>query len=302
MRFRHIEIFHAVYQNGSISAAARFLNVSQPSVSKVLRHAEDQLGFRLFQLVRGRLVPTDEAHALFREAGDVFERLSSLRQTALNLREQGGGHMRLATVPSLALETVPKAIARFRAAHSNATFAVHTQHHDEVVRSLLERECDLAIAYDPEPHPRLAMRMLYEGELVVLFRRGLFGEVGDRLPLQRLDGRELIGVAAAGPIGRVFEAAIEQLGIALREPVTVQTFYIASALAQFDAGVTVVDEFTARACQSPELDFRFADPPLTFSLQCVSLDDRPLTKLSDRFIRTLRETLCEHRKAMPAPE
>ena len=37
MRLRQIEVFHAVYANGSISAAARALNVSQPAVSKVLR-------------------------------------------------------------------------------------------------------------------------------------------------------------------------------------------------------------------------------------------------------------------------
>ena len=40
MNLRHIEIFHAVYVSGSISAAARALGVSQPSVSKTLRHAE----------------------------------------------------------------------------------------------------------------------------------------------------------------------------------------------------------------------------------------------------------------------
>lgn len=78
MRFRQIEVFHAVYTHGSISAAARVLGVSQPSVSKTLRHAEDNLGFQLFQLARGRLIPTDEAHALIREAGDIFDRLASL--------------------------------------------------------------------------------------------------------------------------------------------------------------------------------------------------------------------------------
>ena len=44
MRFRQIEVFHAVYTTGSISAAARALHVSQPSVSKVLHHTQYQLG------------------------------------------------------------------------------------------------------------------------------------------------------------------------------------------------------------------------------------------------------------------
>jgi DNA-binding transcriptional LysR family regulator len=87
MRLRQIEVFHAVYANGSISAAARALHVSQPAVSKVLRHTEAQLAIRLFDLVRGRLVPTDEAHALFREVDEVFSRISSLQLTANNLRK-----------------------------------------------------------------------------------------------------------------------------------------------------------------------------------------------------------------------
>ena len=296
MRFRHIEIFHAVYANGSISAAARSLSVSQPSVSKLLRHAEDQLGFKLFQLVRGRLVATDEAHALYREAGDVFERLNSLQQTARNLRLNGGGHIRLATVPSLALQVVPNAIARFRSVHPNASFAVHTQHHDEVVRSLLERECDIALAYDPPPHSRLVTRDLCEGELVVLFRPNIFERSDQRLPLQELEGREVIGVAAAGPIGEVFASAVDRLDISFRETVSAQTFYVAAALAQSDAGITIVDEFTARAWASPDLAFRYADPPLRFTLQCVSLEDRPLTKLAERFIATLSEALAEGRE------
>jgi len=53
MNLRHIEIFHAVYVNGSVSAAARALNVSQPSVSKMLRYAESLLGFQLFQRTNG---------------------------------------------------------------------------------------------------------------------------------------------------------------------------------------------------------------------------------------------------------
>ena len=67
MNLRHIEIFHCVYVNGSVSAAARALNVSQPSVSKMLRHAESLLGFQLFRRTNGGLVPTEDAHSLFAE-------------------------------------------------------------------------------------------------------------------------------------------------------------------------------------------------------------------------------------------
>jgi hypothetical protein len=57
MRLRHIEIFQAIRQTGSVSAAAQLLHVSQPAVTKVLQHAELQLGFPLFLRVRGKLQP-----------------------------------------------------------------------------------------------------------------------------------------------------------------------------------------------------------------------------------------------------
>ena len=61
MRLRHIELFHAVLTAGSLTGAARLLNISQPAASKVLQLAEQQLGFPLFSRVRGRLQPTEEA-------------------------------------------------------------------------------------------------------------------------------------------------------------------------------------------------------------------------------------------------
>lgn len=46
---------------GSVSAAARLINVTQPAVSRILAHAELQLGFPLFHRIKGKLVPTTEA-------------------------------------------------------------------------------------------------------------------------------------------------------------------------------------------------------------------------------------------------
>ena len=100
MNLRHIEIFHAVYVNGSVSAAARALNVSQPSVSKMLRHAESLLGFQLFQRTNGGLVPTQDAHTLFTEVSEIQDRVHALREAGRNLRRGVGGMLRISALPS----------------------------------------------------------------------------------------------------------------------------------------------------------------------------------------------------------
>ncbi|WP_164142218.1 LysR family transcriptional regulator, partial [Serratia marcescens] len=85
-----IEVFQAIRQAGSVSGAAQLLHVSQPAVSKVLQHAEQQLGFPLFLRVRGKLLATPEALELEREVAKLSDSLQAVRRLAQNLRRQPG--------------------------------------------------------------------------------------------------------------------------------------------------------------------------------------------------------------------
>ena len=291
MRLRQIEVFHAIYTSGSISAAARALHVSQPAVSKVLHHTQAQLGFELFTRVRGRLVATDEAHALFAEVKEIFQRVGSLQKSVANLRSQGGGHLRIAVVPSLGLEIAPRAIANYRQRHPNVTFEVQTLHHDDVFQALYERECDVAFAYNPPEHPRLQRRVLGHGRLMVLFRPQDLPQAGDEVPIDALDGRDVVGLASSGPIGDLLADALEQHGTDIREVVSSQTYYLAAALTRCGAGLTVADEFTARASASAALSFRPLTPAVHFQVECVHLEDRPPSQVAEGFIAGFAELL-----------
>ena len=88
MRLRHIEVFHAIYSSGSITGAAEMLHVSQPSVSQVLQHAEQQLGFELFRRIKGRLVPTSEAKTLFAPVNKIYNQINSLKKVTSNLKNR----------------------------------------------------------------------------------------------------------------------------------------------------------------------------------------------------------------------
>lgn len=302
MRLRQIEVFHAVYANGSISAAARALNVSQPAVSKVLRHSETQLGIKLFNLVRGRLVPTDEAHAFFREVDDVFHRISSLQATARNLRSSGAGYLRIGVVPSLGLEAIPAAVAAYRQKHAGVTFEIKTIHHSDFLRSLYERECDIAFGYDPHPHPRLALRKLATAELAIVAPAGSYDRRRSHLSFADLENVDLIGVSGSGPVGATVAKALSDAGIEVREVASVDTFYIAAALARNGSGVAVVDEFTACAMSAPSLDvFRF-EAGLSFGIYSATLEDRPMSKLAKQFVDQVKATLMSHDQLAPSAQ
>ncbi|WP_413975729.1 LysR family transcriptional regulator [Stenotrophomonas acidaminiphila] len=300
MRLRQIEVFHAVYTTGSISAAARSLHVSQPSVSKVLHHTQYQLGFELFKLVRGRLVATDEAHALFVEVKDIYDRLLSLQKAVTHIRDIGGGHIRLAVVPSLGQHVVPAAITQYRRQHPEVTFDVQTLHHGDLFQALYERECDIAIAYNPPQHPRMQRRVLGQGQLMLLFDAAQWPDPPAAIPLRWLQDRDMVGLASSGPIGDLFTNELKRQGVSMREVVSNQTYSLAAALTRCGAGMSVLDEFTACANAGGNLLARPLEPEIGFRVECVYLEDRPPSKAATEFVRQFQRSLAETRGMPPA--
>ena len=61
MRLRHIELFQAILQTGSLTAAAELLHISQPAASKISSMPSSSSASPLFDRVRGKLQPTAEA-------------------------------------------------------------------------------------------------------------------------------------------------------------------------------------------------------------------------------------------------
>lgn len=293
LNLRHIEVFHAVYQSGSVSGAARALHVSQPSVSKVLRHAESRIGFQLFRIVKGRLVPTDEAHVLFNEARELHARIGSLNETTKNLRRGGDGHLRLAVLPSLGLQVAPAAVARFRARHPHVSFEIQTLHNEDILRSLYERNSDLAVAYDAPRHPRLAEIPLGSGELVILYRRRDFPEAPARASMDLFRSRDLIRLSGSGSVGSLF-TKVDHV-VPDTAAISVQTYYVAAALVRHGAGVAVVDEFTARASLGDDLDFRPLEQSVSFNVYCIHLEDRPLSRIASELVAMMKQSLVEER-------
>jgi DNA-binding transcriptional LysR family regulator len=280
---RHIEVFHAVYQAGTISGAARMLRVSQPSVSKVLRHAEDLIGIALFRLVKGRLVPTEEAHQLFVEAHEVQMRVAAMRTVTDNLRRGSAGHIRVGALHALGLELIPAAVARFRERHPQVALEVRTAHGDELVDEVFARRCDLAISFDAPPRPRLAGSRVGTTRLVVLFHRDDWAAPPPVIEPEMLRGRPLIGLINPGAVGTLINSSLAASDVA-PSSLRVETYYVAASLVRERAGIAIVDAFTARSALTPALDYRPFAEDLCFDVYALHLEDHPPSKPAQDFL------------------
>ncbi|WP_448192626.1 LysR family transcriptional regulator [Azospirillum sp. sgz301742] len=295
MHLRQIEIFQAVMRTGTLRDAARLLGVSVPAVGKMLRHTEDQLRLRLFERVRGRLVPTEEARTLHGEVETLLARVATVRNTAGQLRNGMAGHLRIAATPALGLNILPRVLGAFARELPDLTVEVEVWTMAGLLPSLSSFRTDFGFAQTlPPPTPGILSRVLGEAELVALMPPGCPLAAHGRLHLADLEEWPLIGVRWEGPLGLVLARACETAGVALATRMTVDTFELARALVETGAGVAVTDLFTATAAERAGLVWRRFDPPVTYPVVAVVPEYRPVSAVAEAFIERFAAAVAAH--------
>lgn len=283
MRLRQIEVFHAVYTNGSITNAAAALNVSQPSVSKVLAHAEQQLGYRLFDRIKGKLIPTPEAHQLFNHVREVYDDVDRLRHVAANLKAASAGRIRVASTPAFGLEILPRAVATFRQTQPDAVFEIETLHLDAIRDALLESRIDLGLAFDPDKRPGIRRTKLATAGFFVLAHNASVFPGKAVLTVEDLAGHPFIGLNRRAPLGQMLADHLAAAGFRPDIIAWSETYHVARALVAAGTGITIADEITARSTIGGDVAMWPLEPPLAFDISLMQRTESALSQGTRRF-------------------
>lgn len=297
MRLRHIEVFHAIYTTGSITSAAKLLFVSQPSVSKVLAHAEVQLGFKLFKRIKGKLIPTTEANMLFSEIDVIYKQLGLIKRMSDNIRQSEKGRIDIAISPALGFELIPDAIAEFHNSHPDVQFSVKTLHNEEALQTLLEHRCDLVILFSSPALPGVEEIELGESEMVLMYPKKLYPELPAELPIEALAQHDLIGIWDSGPLGELIWNRITNVELEVSSFTQVDTYYIAASLVGRGMGCCAIDKLTADACCTDSVSLASLSPPIPFQIKGLHLESQPLSRISQAFLDVVKRKIRVKSKA-----
>ena len=278
MRLRHIEVFHAIMQVGTISGAAQVLHISQPAVTKVLQHCELQLGMPLFERVRGKLYPKPEAHRLFAETEKLHRDLAGIRRLAASLKGRAVETIRRVSTPTIAISVLPGAMTRWRREFGSTRCELATHQTSEIVNTLRLGEADLGLSLQDPRHPGIVAEPLAQGVMTVIAPAGSW-RAADRANPVSADGLsgELIGHADNDPLGELLVAACEAQGVHPVFSTVVQTYQIARSLVEAGAGMAVVDPFTAASAQADKVQRRPWAPAIPVQLFLLTASHAPLS-------------------------
>ena len=101
MNFRHLRTFVTVAEEGTVSKAALRLHVAQPALSRQINDLEVELGIRLFDRVRKRLLLTGEGDRLLVDCRSILSAVDSLSERAQLLRRPDAGVLKVAATPQM---------------------------------------------------------------------------------------------------------------------------------------------------------------------------------------------------------
>ena len=247
--------FLAVAREGSVSAAAEKLYVTQPSISAAVSSLSRELGVELTQRV-GRGIGLTPAGDAFRPyAADVLGLIDQGRQAALEAADFSMRSLRIVAVATAAEYVVPALLRAFSQSHPEVNLSLEVANRATVFERVLEHEVDVAIAGRPPDDTRIAGSSFLKNEIALISSpadpmagtRSLRPEqLGDRVWLLREPGsgtRQLVSefltehdlrpqTLTLGSNGAIKEAVRLGLGISLQSRVAVEHDLAAGTLAE----------------------------------------------------------------------
>nr|WP_302469216.1 LysR family transcriptional regulator [Vibrio antiquarius] len=287
-----MEVFYAIMQAGTVSGAARLLHVSQPNVTRVLAHTEQQLSFALFERVKGRLVPTQEAKALLPEAEKVYQQLGQFRSLT-NKVKQGTQHLRVGAPPVLAAHLLAPTVALLSKEHG-ISFELLTANRDELCSGLLKHELDVAIAFGEETPPAIMGHMLLKENLALIAPKSAAIPEEKTVILEELISHDLpiIGLDSRDPLGLLLHQTLSARDEHYQHAITVRSYSAAAELVKHQAGFAIVDPWTAKQyCQDDAVSVHALEPNMSFSVSILFAEHTPQSIATKQFITALKQQM-----------
>lgn len=296
MELAHLRYFREVARLGSMTAAARALGLSQPTLSVAVRQLEEELGAALLQRHRGGASLTAAGAELLRHADEVFALLDRAAASIAGLERDLVGQFVLGCHESLGAYFLPRLLPGVFSGAPKIALTLRNAPSAEVLHAVVEREVHFGLVVNPRPHPDLVMVPLF-ADAVDFFVRATTSTPGATPELSAA-----LELLRAGPLifaGRVQQCSelLEQLaerGAVPSRLLSCGDFELVKSLALAGVGVAILPRRIAAYGHEGALRRLHPElPSFPDEIVLVYRADLPKTRaaafLKDAIARTSRE-------------
>jgi DNA-binding transcriptional LysR family regulator len=152
MKLHHLTTLLAIADNGSFTAAATALEMSQSSLSHAIAEFEKELGVSLLARDRQGARLTEVGARVSAHARQALAAVDSIRAEAESARGILTGRIRIGSIPSAAVSFLPKVVARFSRRHAGVEIVLleePSQGMQQLTEWLRDGTIDIALVESP---------------------------------------------------------------------------------------------------------------------------------------------------------
>jgi len=244
--------FWAVMETGSLSAAARLLGLSQPTVRVRIDDLEAALGAALFIRSPHGLVPTPAAESMMPSARAMAHAAEAMLRAASGDAKEAAGRVRLSVSEFVGVEVLPPMLRSLRERHPRLAVEFEL---DNASADLLDQQVDVAVRMHPPEQSALVAKKVPSIPLGLFAHRDYLAAYGR--PVSKADVGEHLFIGPDRRRGDLAMAAM--IGAPSRIRWIARTDSHSAQLALARAGVGIAVAQVPAAAHYPELEQVFED-------------------------------------------
>lgn len=199
MDVRHLELFVAVADEGSIRAAARRMFIAQPQLSQIVRRLERDLGVTLLERSARGVVLTPAGHTLYGRARSLIEHLGETVDLVRGAASRRPLVVGLVAGQMAAAELTIPILTAFRAAHPDIGLVVRELDFREHYQAVSDEQVDVAIVRPPCQDDGLDLAPLFDEPRMLCVHRTHAMADADSLTVDDVLGEPMLDLVEAPP-------------------------------------------------------------------------------------------------------
>lgn len=292
IRMSQLKALIAIVENGSVTAAAAELCLTQSTVSKLLAGLELEIGFDLFDRIGKRLRLTDKGRLFLVQARQAIETFADLDKAADDIRHDHGNRMRIAAIGPLSIgPLVPNAIASLAEQFPDLSMSFEGKTRIDIEDWVAQGRSNIGFTLLPVSHAALSSRKFRATSAFAV------------VPLQNpLSSRKILGPRdltnepmimphSSARVRGMVESSFINAGLKLAPKIETSNAASAVQLASQGAGIAVLDPFSYLAVPDGQVRLVRWEPEMPMIYGMIYQSNRVLTDIENSLFEMMAENV-----------
>ncbi len=241
MNILGLRAFSQIMATGTLTSAAKSLNISPSALSRQLAILEQEIGLRLFHRERQRLVPTEEGQEFYDEARRLLHTFEEIPEVVERIKRGSRTRLKIIVMPRLAPPIAIPAITEYLGANEDAEVTVEIQPRRMIERWVANSQFDLGLGPFPAYHKDVEVERLGSVPPVVVLSPQHPLAQRKSIKVEEVAEEDFIAMPQSLLIGSQVAKLFEDAGVSLRTRLQTAQSEACCNFVALGAGLTVTD-------------------------------------------------------------